>query len=44
VDAGAIYADKVFSSPADAYSAAERSVRWLAEILAARPSLRRHHV
>ena len=38
------YADQVFLSSGDAYAAAERSVRWLAEILAVKPSLRRHAV
>jgi hypothetical protein len=36
------YADKVFFTSEDTYVAAERSVHWLAEILAARPALRRH--
>jgi hypothetical protein len=38
------YADKVFFSSQDTYAAAERSVPWLAEILAGKPSLRRHPV
>lgn len=35
------YSDMVFASPEDAYSTAERSVQWLGEILAAKPSLRK---